>query len=141
MLMTYAHYHVGLKLLLRKGEEVLFMRTAHSQSFDLPGGRIDEHEDEVTLMDILAREIREELGSNIRYRIGAPLFTFRRFFPAKGWKIFLIVYDGEYLGDDIEISEEHASYEWLDPRTYEFKQQDFFNEEEYVAFMRHLVPR
>ena len=31
--MPYAHYHVGLKILLRKDDEVLFLRTAGSRTY------------------------------------------------------------------------------------------------------------
>lgn len=39
-----AIYHVGLKVLLKKGDEFLFLTDAVGKHFDLPGGRIDDVE-------------------------------------------------------------------------------------------------
>jgi hypothetical protein len=40
---NYATYHVAMKLLLCRGDEVLVLRDAKTSHFDLPGGRIEEY--------------------------------------------------------------------------------------------------
>ena len=57
----YGIFHVGLKVLLKKENTYLFLKTEPGY-FDLPGGRIDNVEYRTPLMNVLAREIREELG-------------------------------------------------------------------------------
>ena len=62
----YANYQVALKVLLRRGDEVLFLRiTDPLMCFDLPGGRIDNVETKTPLARILAREVREELAHQL----------------------------------------------------------------------------
>ncbi len=87
----YANYQVALKVLLRRGDEVLFLRiTDPLMCFDLPGGRIDNVETKTPLARILAREVREELGVDVRYTLGAPLFQFRRYVASHKIYNFLI---------------------------------------------------
>lgn len=134
---TYANYHVGLKILLKKGDEILLLKSPRGY-LDLPGGRIDDIEDATPLLEVLAREVREELGEGIKYKVGKPAFNFRRFFPNKGWKIFLAVYEAEYLSGEVQISDEHEDFEWINPKTYRFKEGQFCNKEEYLAFMDYI---
>ncbi|MCH8741977.1 NUDIX domain-containing protein [Patescibacteria group bacterium] len=134
----YGIYQVALKLLLRKGNEILFLKCVPSGNWDLPGGRIDNVESKVPLKKILAREVREELGRKVKYRLGSPAFQFRRKAKMKGVYNFLTVYEAEYLGGDIELSHEHSSYEWINPKTYKFKKKDFFNKEEFQAHIDYF---
>ncbi len=138
--MAYANYHVGLKILLRKGNDVLFLHSASKEFLDLPGGRIDDSEDSVSVIDVLHREIREELGGSVQYEVGEPLFQYRRFVKNR-FRIFLTVYDGVYLGGYVQISDEHSDYEWIDPQKRRFTVDDFFHKEEYEAFLKHFSKR
>ncbi len=131
----YAFYQVAIKVLLRKGDEVLMLRT-HDGELDYPGGRIDTVEGEVPLMEILAREIREEIGKNVKYKIGRPLFQFRRFHKQK--YILQTVYEGEYLGGEPTLSEEHEKWFWLNPKTHQFKPREFCSREEYEAATKYF---
>lgn len=132
----YAIYQVALKALLRKDGKVLFLRLADAPKYlDLPGGRIDNVETSTPLARILDREIREEIGTKARYRLGAPLFQFRRHIPSRNIYSFLTVYDAEFLGGDIKLSFEHSAYEWVDPKTYIWKKSQFLSNEEYAAFL------
>lgn len=56
-----AVFQVSLKVLLRDGDKVL-ITIGDKGDIDLPGGRIDLAETKAPLVDIIAREIREELG-------------------------------------------------------------------------------
>ena len=134
----FALYHVGLRILLRKGNKTLLLRTAKLKFWDLPGGRIDNVENKTPLMRILKREICEELGSRLKYKIGRPAFQFRRFSYSRGVYAFNTVYEARYLSGKIKLSSEHSSYEWVDPKKYPFSRRDFFNTEEYNAFKEYL---
>ncbi len=74
----FATYQVGLKILLKKEDKFLFLIDSSTGFLDLPGGRIDEIEHETQLTEIIAREVNEELGENIKYKLGKPIFQFRR---------------------------------------------------------------
>ena len=134
----YATYQVALKLLLRKGNEVLFLRDVPSGYWDLPGGRIDNVESKVPLDKILMREIREELGEKVKYKLGCPIFQFRRETKTHNIYNFLTVYEGKYIKGNIKISFEHSSYKWVNPKNYKFKEKDFFNKEEYLAVLGYF---
>lgn len=134
----FALYQVALKLLLRKGRRVLFLRASDDGLWDIPGGRIDNVEVHTPLQKILAREIKEELGPQVRYRVGKPLFQFRsRVFDRKEF-VFKTVYEGTYVSGEILLSAEHTAYEWIDPKNYSWRRKDFVGEEEYAAFMDYF---
>lgn len=68
-----ANYNISLKVFLKnKKWETLILKTPDSSSYewnyDLPWGRIDEDEFYVDLLDILDREIKEEVW-NIKYKV------------------------------------------------------------------------
>jgi ADP-ribose pyrophosphatase YjhB (NUDIX family) len=133
----FAIYQVGLKILLRRGRKVLFLRAAYKKCFDEPGGRIDTVEHRMPLEKVLAREVREELG-NVRYTLGGPLFQFRRYIRKKRMWVFLTVYDACFVSGTITLSGEHSSYEWIDPTVFRFSRKDFANNEEYVAMASYF---
>lgn len=139
MLREFANYHVGLKILLKKGDKILFLKTPSGLHFDLPGGRMDNIEHNTPLPEILAREVKEELGEDLKYKLGKPLFQFRRHVAKKDWRVFLTVYEAQYLSGDIQISDEHSEYLWINPNEYDFKEGEFVNPEEYLAFIEYFV--
>lgn len=135
---TYATYHVGLKILLKKGDNFLFLKNSINKRFDLPGGRIDNVEHTTPLSEVIAREVIEELGEKIQYRLGKPIFQFRRHFEDNGVHIFLTVYDGEFLSGKIKLSSEHSGYQWINPRKINLREEYFQSKEEYIAFKKYF---
>ena len=135
----HAIFLIAFKLLLRKDNKVLFLRLAEEKFLnvlDLPGGRADEGEEEIPFLEILEREVKEEIGEDVKYNLGKLAFqNYRR--VQKPYAL-INVYEGEYLSGDIKLSPEHISYEWIDPQTYKFRKEEFFNEEEYLAFKEYL---
>lgn len=134
-----AQYHVGLKVLLRRGDEYLFLHFNNPSGgsyYDWSGGRIDVGEEDIELMTILDREIREELGPTIQYKLGKPAFVSRRFFPNAGLKIFLTMFEAQLLSGEIQLSDEHVHFEWLQPK--DVKPESFVSESEYQAWLAYL---
>lgn len=131
-------YHVGLKILLRKQDEFLFLKPALGSSFDLPGGRISVEEKETPLHEILHREIREELGPTLKYQLGSSAFQYRRYFPALNLSVFLNVYEAVFISGDILLSPEHRSYQWINPLEFPFKEAQFLSKEEYLGFKNYF---
>ena len=138
----YGIYHVGFKILLRKGNRFLFLKSASKKYWDLPGGRADNIEYKTPIKKIIEREVKEELGDKARYNLGKIVFQYRRYSPNRKIYVFTTVYEAEYLSGEIKLSPEHSSYEWIDPKDYKFKEKEFCSKEdfkeEYLAFKEYL---
>jgi 8-oxo-dGTP pyrophosphatase MutT (NUDIX family) len=130
---------VSLKILLRNGKKVLLTK-GFEGDIDLPGGRIDLGEEETPLEDIIAREVREELSKDVKFRLGPPLFVNRVFRKKDGKWIFTVVFDAKYISGDIMLSDEHKSYEWVDRESYKVVRKDFLpiDQEKYEAFKQYF---
>jgi 8-oxo-dGTP pyrophosphatase MutT (NUDIX family) len=129
----HATFQIGLKVLLKKDDLVLVLKDAITGHYDFAGGRMNENEKKLPLKDILAREVLEELGSSIQYKLGSPLFQYRRNNIHNPMHVFITVYGAEYISGEIELSEEHSSYEWVNPNDDSFDITNFGNEEEASA--------
>lgn len=139
MAVKRALLQVSLKVLLRNGEKVLLVRGDKGE-IDLPGGRIEAGEENVPLETIIAREIREELGEDVKFHSGNPLFVNRVFRKEDGEWIFAVVYDAVYISGDIRLSKEHISFEWVDRGSYQVRRDDFLPDdtERYQSFKRYF---
>lgn len=135
---AHATYNVSLKVFLKKGDEFLFLTGSGNKWFDLPGGRIDDVDHNVPLTEIIAREVREELGEDIKYKLGKPIFQFRRHFESRWLHVFLTVYEAEYLSGEIQLSAEHSNFQWINPKIIDLKEDDFLNKEECVVFKKYF---
>lgn len=133
---THANYQVALKILLEKDGKFLFLKVG--SFFDLPGGRIDADEHEVELEKILKREVREELGPTLKYRLGGPILQFRRHFKKKDLHVFIVVYKAIYLSGKIDLSNEHTGFVWIDPKQKNFKKDNFFSKKEFLPFKKYF---
>jgi len=135
----HAIYQISLKVLFRDGEKVL-ITIGDKKDIDLPGGRIDAVEINAPLEDVIAREIREELGEDVKFRLGKVLFVNRSFGEVAGLWVFHIVFDAVYLSGDIKLSPEHISYEWVEGKTYQVKRDAFLkkDEEKYERFREYF---
>ena len=135
---NHLSYQVGLKVLLRKQDEFLFLKPALGATFDLPGGRISVEEKNTPLHEILHREIREELGKDVQYQLGPSIFQYRRYFPALNLNVFLNVYEAAFISWDILLSPEHSSYQWINPMEFFLKETHFLSKEEYLGFKNYF---
>lgn len=136
--MENALYHVGLKIMLNKNGRFLFLNDADGGHFDWPGGRINISEKYTPLEDIIKREVGEELGEDIKYKLGKPLFQYRRHLENRNLHILVTVYEATYLSGEINLSSEHSKYQWVDPKDFQFTEKDFFHHEEFLAFQKYF---
>lgn len=89
--------------------DVLLLDTG--ETWEFPGGRLGADE---RAEDGLRREVREETG--IDPTVGWPVY-------AASWRNadddgrFAVVYCCETPGTDVDLSDEHVDYEWVDPVT------------------------
>lgn len=120
------NFHVSLKLILHNDKGQMLTLTSESKAYshpcDIPGGRIDEGEDNLSFRDILDREIKEEIGPNVQYSFEShPVAVTRHKVLGKLRKsskedlhLLYVYFAGEYISGDIHISDEHTGYKWRD---------------------------
>ncbi len=120
-------YFVAVKVFLKKDGKLLIMKDNFGD-WDLPGGRIKPHEFETPLDDIIKRKMLEECGNEIQYSIGKPIVFMRheRIEASSGQpvRIFAVGYEGTLESGEIQTSERHPEYLWVDPQ--DFKPEEYF---------------
>ena len=120
-------FFVGIKGLIRnsKGEILLLLaditgfRDGVKPYWDLPGGRIEDGDDE---LGTLRKEIQEETGitelNNIEYMhsvISSHIIPIKDSDRMAG--LLLRIWQVEIAEEsEIKISDEHTSYEWVEPK-------------------------
>lgn len=123
-------YYVALKLFLRDDDRLLILKDKYEANWDLPGGRIKPHEFDRPLEEIIARKMREELGSDVRYELGKPVVFMRHqreeaSIPGQSVvRIFAIGFDAKFLSGDIKLGYSHVDSLWVNIR--DFKPEEYF---------------
>ncbi|MFA6391234.1 MAG: NUDIX domain-containing protein [Patescibacteria group bacterium] len=83
--------------------------------YDIPGGRVKPGQ---RFDESLRREIKEETGLNIA--IGDPFFV-NEWRPEKNgelWQIVGIFFECQADTDQVNLSDDHDKYEWINPKEY-----------------------
>lgn len=116
-------FHVSLKIILKDSSGrflLLKMKDDSSMSgyYDFPGGRIGENESEQPLPEIIKRELIEEVGPKVKYKLDPrPVSYSVHNYNSKKYSqiinIFCIFFEADYLGGEIHLSEEHKDYDWV----------------------------
>jgi 8-oxo-dGTP pyrophosphatase MutT (NUDIX family) len=102
--------YVGQKAFIELDGRVLVL---FSGSFlDMPGGRIDEGEYDLTAA--LKREVREE--TSLEVEVGDAFVTW--LFEPPDTSPFLAGYRCLYVSGEVTLSEEHTAYRWVDAQTF-----------------------
>ncbi len=129
-------YQVSLKLILKNNNnEILILNAMSGGTFkgfyDLPGGRIDVDEFTTDFVEILKREVREELGE-VNIEISNMPVSYGRHrippsFSDTGYErhVLYLFFEARYIDGDIVISEEHTGYKWIDIE--KIKLEEYFN--------------
>ncbi len=107
-----ALFYVGQKAFIQKGNDVLVLGDP-IEGLDYPGGKIQEGETD--LVESLKREVREE--TSLEISVGDPFVTWTNTFPKQhrlaGKKVFLIGYKCEYVSGEVNLSNEHDKFSWV----------------------------
>ena len=112
-----ALFHVGLKALIINddGEFLLLKAIAKNKdchnTWDLPGGRINQDELDIVFLKIIKREIREEAG-DIKYVLRPDPVSLAKTAYEGGEERFFILFEAKYISGDVKISDEHSGYIW-----------------------------
>lgn len=98
--------------------------------YDLPGGRIGTDEFNVSLAEVIKREVAEEIG-DVKYQLWQkPVAVGRHLIPApaagdaKDTHVLYLFFEAEFLGGEVKTSSEHTGYQWLDLE--KIKLSDYF---------------
>ncbi len=111
--MKNGKFQITLKLLLWDQNFYLLLWDSYTGYGDLPGGRILT-EEFYDFKNAIVREIQEELGKNLKYKINEnPIFCFPHFVSKDGEYALTILFEGFFLGGEIQLSDEHHKYEWI----------------------------
>ncbi len=107
-------FEVSLKAFIVREGKALFVREADTGYWELPGGRIDVGEEWETHASVLAREMREELGSAFTLTFGPEAATWVRQRPTDGAFLFIVARLGRPTapGEPV-LSDEHDAFAWV----------------------------
>ncbi|MFH0854511.1 MAG: NUDIX domain-containing protein [bacterium] len=129
----YETFMASFKLILKKGKKILILTERETGYLDFPGGRIEKKETTLPIKELFKREVGEEVGKRVKYKILGPVMQYRRYDKYREIYVLVTVYEAKYLGGEIKLSGEHNKYEWADPKKLDLKTRKFSNEEEYLA--------
>jgi len=130
MAKEHDYYQLSLKVIIKNDkDEILALGCPPDGSFtgfyDFPGGRVDKHEFASPLSEIIKREIKEEVGS-IEYElnpkpvsVGRHLLESRHSGLPEDVHVLYLFFEATYKNGDVNISEEHTSYQWFDMKKNE----------------------
>jgi len=128
-------YHITLKVFMRRGDDFLVLKDSDNGYGDLPGGRIEHFEFYKPWPEAIAREVYEELGPALKYRLKPePLFVFPHYIRKAKSPALGIAFEAEYLGGEVRLSDEHVDFRWVACSSYD-PQQDF------KEYLLHAVER
>lgn len=105
--------HKGKVLLLR--ESNTYQDGTKAGLFDVVGGRVTPGE---KFDQSLLREVKEETG--LAVKIGKPFFVNESWPVVRGeqWQIIRIFFECIADSDTVQLSEDHDTFIWIDPRKY-----------------------
>ncbi len=116
-------FHVSLKVILKdNNDKILALKMPDGSSmegyFDFPGGRIAENEADKSFLKIIERELIEEIGDKVKYRLSSKPVAFSvHSYNSKKYdhkiEILCLFFEADYLEGEIIISSEHKDFCWL----------------------------
>ena len=124
-------YYVAVKLFLERQGEFFIFKDKWGQ-WDLPGGRIRTYEFDIPLEQVIERKMKEEVGEEVRYRLGKPIVMMRheRIEQLEGLeknptiRIFAIGYEAILESGEPQLGDHHIEMKWMDIDT--FKPEEYF---------------
>ena len=116
--MAHAKSYIAFKVILKNQAGEILALEARADGlmhgyYDLPGGRTDEHEVGKDISEIITREITEELG-DIEYKLDSRPITIVSWMWPENRPITFIYYLADFISGEIQISDEHLSYKWIE---------------------------
>ncbi|MBI2050792.1 MAG: NUDIX hydrolase [Parcubacteria group bacterium] len=117
------YYNVALKIILKnKKGKILVLKNAEETGegdyYDMPGGRINTDEFTTPYETLIDRELKEEIGGDVKYKLSLDPVSFGRheYFSVRQKKeirVFYLLFEAEYIAGVPIVSHEHSGYKWL----------------------------
>jgi len=141
----FALYEIATKSLLWKEGKILLVIQPDGK-YDFPGGRMDRSEMNLDLFKVLTREIDEELGATIKFKVRDFAFISKRYYKRDGIEhnILAIFFNVQYLSGEIKLSDEHIDFRWIDPKSIISSPELFVTPDEfkqYKSYFGDLYPK
>lgn len=111
-------FWVSVKGYIGRGNELLIVKVAGSEKWDLPGGRIHTEETETPFETTLMREIAEELGIKTRISVDEQFAVYKIYYPHLKRGVLTVAYRCKFLGGEIKLSHEHSELAWVDTKLW-----------------------
>jgi 8-oxo-dGTP diphosphatase len=120
----------GKYLLLKKVKDV---HPDHIGGWEVPGGKIEPHEDPI---EASMREIKEETGLDCRIIKELPLLELEK----NGIRTHTHIYVAEASHDKVTLSDEHSDYQWVSYDDIDHMKQVIYKDilKQYVKEAEHL---
>lgn len=111
---TKAFINLNGKILILR-ESSKYSDGSNSGKFDVVGGRVEPGQ---RFDESLIREIKEETGLTVK--LGKPFFVgeWRPVVRDEQWQIIGTFFECFADSNEVILSEDHDSYEWIDPKNY-----------------------
>ncbi len=137
--MAHAKFNVTVKALVQKEDKFLTLTMPDGQ-MDFPGGRFNEEEYDLSFTNLLERELREELGTDFKYKINDFIFPCKLEHKLNNKKYITVAifYLVEYIGGNIELSNEHIEMNWLSESGLISKKNQFMSEDLYNSLINYF---
>ncbi len=134
----FAYFQISTKALLKRDKEILLLIT-NDGYYDFPGGRMDKSEIDFDLEKILIRELQEELGKNLKFKINDIVFAAKRHYDKNNLDhhVLALFFEVNYLAGNILLSDEHVKSQWIDPKSILKYPQKFISQDEYNQFKKY----
>ncbi len=115
-------YYVAVKAFLEKDGKFLIFKDKYGD-WDIPGGRIQKHEFNVSLEKVIERKLKEELGNSVKYVLSKPIVLMRherKEVDKNGTtvRIFAIGYRATFLRGKINLSDMHIEFKWVPIKSF-----------------------
>ena len=136
---NHAYFQLDAKAIVKKDDKILLLITKDVY-YDFPGGRMDESEIDLSLHDILKRELKEELSEDFHFDIKNIAFVSKRKYDICDQEnnIVAIFFNVKYISGDILLSNEHADSQWIDPKDILGRPEKFISEDEYRQYSTYI---
>ncbi len=128
--MTNKLSYIGTKAIICDGDKILITQEpltfVGGGKWELPGGKLSEGEEQTSLKESLLREVREELGKDIKVKIEDIVGIIRRPWNKPGAQadlVFLATFKCTYISGEITLSDENNAFAWItkdELKNYEF---------------------
>lgn len=138
----HAYFQIAAKAIVYKDNKILLLITPKGL-YDFPGGRMAESEAGLGLPEVLAREVREELGDSFHFEAGSIAFASNRSYMMDGREqhILATFYEVSYAGGEVQLSDEHTEYQWVEPASLLSSPDKFVSADEYEQFRQYCLQR